>query len=73
LKHTASANWLHVALDVRNPPREGLGLYGSGVFVLNPPWTLRDALDEAMPWLVETLAVDQGAGFALESGDAARE
>lgn len=59
-------NWLDVALTVSKPPQDGLGLYGSGVFVINPPWTLRAQLHKALPWLKETLAVDSHAQFRLE-------
>jgi 23S rRNA (adenine2030-N6)-methyltransferase len=68
LKRAATCDWLHVALDVRHPPRDGRGLYGSGVFIFNPPWTLHEALAEMMPELVSILAVDSGAGHTLETG-----
>src|SRR5688572_24938981 len=42
--------------------RRGGGLTGSGMFVVNPPWQLDDELEAALPWLVERLAVDDGAG-----------
>jgi 23S rRNA (adenine2030-N6)-methyltransferase len=41
--------------------RRGGGLTGSGMFVVNPPWQLDDALEAALPWLAERLAVDDGA------------
>ncbi|HBD34401.1 MAG TPA: 23S rRNA (adenine(2030)-N(6))-methyltransferase RlmJ, partial [Cupriavidus sp.] len=47
----------------------GLGLHGSGMFIVNPPWTLKTALQEAMPKLVELLGQDGGAKFTLESLD----
>ncbi len=42
-------------------------MHGSGVFVLNPPWTLQASLQEAMPCLVAALGLDAGAGYTLES------
>jgi 23S rRNA (adenine2030-N6)-methyltransferase len=45
--------------------RRGGGLTGSGMFVVNPPWQLADELEAALPWLVERLAVDDGAEFRL--------
>jgi len=59
--------WLHVSLTVRKPSSDGLGLYGSGMFIVNPPWVLESALKEIMPWLTEVLAQDAGATFTLES------
>jgi 23S rRNA (adenine2030-N6)-methyltransferase len=57
--------WINAALTVRKPVEGGLGLHGSGMFIINPPWTLHKALDEAMPWLAKTLAQDDRASFTL--------
>ncbi|MEY2661353.1 MAG: rRNA ((2030)-N(6))-methyltransferase RlmJ [Pseudomonadota bacterium] len=43
------------------------GLVASGVYVVNPPHTLKTALQEALPLCVECLGQDQWAGFTLES------
>ena len=40
---------------------------GSGMFVINPPWTLEKTLNETMPWLVDALGEDEGAAFTLAS------
>ena len=66
LKRLSAKGWLHVALRVREPAKDGLGMHGSGMFILNPPWTLHDALASVMPFLVEKLGQDAGAGFTLE-------
>lgn len=67
LKRLQHSNWLHVALTVKRPVPGGLGLNGSGVFILNPTWTLHGALNQAMPYLVKVLGQDEGAGFVLEA------
>ncbi len=67
LKRLQRRDWLHVALTVKAPSADGYGLYGSGLFVLNPPWTLPGLLQEAMPWLVKALGEDAAAGYCLES------
>ena len=67
LKRLQDKDWLHVTLTVRAPVAGGLGLHGSGMFVLNPPWTLPKALRDAMPYLVKVLGQDAAAGFGLES------
>ncbi|HZW24011.1 MAG TPA: 23S rRNA (adenine(2030)-N(6))-methyltransferase RlmJ [Gallionella sp.] len=41
-------------------------MYGSGMFVLNPPWTLHGVLQEVMPYLVRHLGQDGQAGYTLE-------
>jgi 23S rRNA (adenine2030-N6)-methyltransferase len=43
-------------------------MHGSGLVVLNPPWTLAASLREALPYLVRILGRDDAAGFTLESG-----
>ena len=58
--------WLHVTLGVRPPPADGIGLYGSGLVVVNPPWTLRAALDQALPWLAAALVEPGGDGWTLK-------
>jgi 23S rRNA (adenine2030-N6)-methyltransferase len=50
--------WLLATLDVGRPAADGYGLYGSGMFVVNPPYTLHAALDESLPWLARTLSAD---------------
>jgi 23S rRNA (adenine2030-N6)-methyltransferase len=44
------------------------GLPASGMFVINPPHTLKAALQTALPQMVETLAQDKHGSFSLESG-----
>ncbi len=66
LKRLPIKNWLHVALTVHTPSADGFGMHGSGMFIINPPWTLRQNLADSMPYLVEVLGQDAGAGFVLE-------
>jgi 23S rRNA (adenine2030-N6)-methyltransferase len=44
------------------------GLPASGMFLINPPFTLKAALKEALPQLVTLLGQDQHAAYTLESG-----
>lgn len=69
LKRLPAGKWLHVTLRVRTPAGDGFGMHGSGLFVINPPWTLPAILQEVMPWLTRVLGADAGAGFTLESQD----
>lgn len=66
LKRLPAQNWLHVALNVQTPSADGFGMHGSGLFIINPPWTLHATLQEVMPRLVSLLGQDAGAGFVLE-------
>lgn len=67
LKKLELTSWLHVTLTVQSPSLDGFGMHGSGLFVINPPWTLPATLAEAMPYLVKLMGQDTGAGFLLES------
>jgi 23S rRNA (adenine2030-N6)-methyltransferase len=49
-----------------NSPR---GMFGSGLFIRNPPWTLKAALEESLPVLAELLGVP--GGWKLQWEDAA--
>lgn len=71
LKRLPGVQWLDVTLSVSGPSPDGFGLRSSGMFILNPPWTLDATLKEVMPYLVTVLGQDAGAGFTLESGESA--
>ena len=66
LKQLPVKSWLHVALNVQTPSEEGFGMHGSGMFIVNPPWTLHGMLQEAMPYLVRILGRDGEGSFVLE-------
>lgn len=65
LPRLPAGDWLDVRLQVCRPPEDGYGLYGSGMFVINPPYTLEAALKEAMPALQRLLGQDESAGWVL--------
>ncbi|MFW6413251.1 MAG: 23S rRNA (adenine(2030)-N(6))-methyltransferase RlmJ [Oceanicaulis sp.] len=58
---------LRADLWVREPGGEG-PLAGAGVMVVNPPYTLEEDLLALLPWLAETLAQGEGAGWRLDGG-----
>jgi 23S rRNA (adenine2030-N6)-methyltransferase len=66
LKRLPVKSWLQVELHVQSPAADGFGMHGSGMFVLNPPWTLHATLQEVMPKLLALLGQDAGARFVLE-------
>jgi len=66
LADLGAQSWLDLRLAVRRPPRDGFGMFGSGMFIINPPWVLPERLEAMMPWLVNVLGTDDGAGFDLE-------
>lgn len=65
----AGRSWLHVELTVKsNKTSERDGLPASGMFLINPPFNLKEQLKPAMPQLVKLLGQDENAAFTLESG-----
>ena len=66
---THKRSWLHTELRVENAPGERR-LQASGMFIINPPWTLEKNLAEALPALVKALGVDAGAQYLLKSFEA---
>lgn len=69
LKRLGAKSWLNVTLAIHGPAPDGFGLHNSGMFILNPPWTLEAQLKEVMPYLIEVLGVDDTAEYVLESGE----
>ena len=65
--HHLKVDWLDVNLTVSRPSPEGFGMHGSGLFIVNPPWTLKDTLKTCMPVLKAALAQDPGAEFHIET------
>lgn len=66
LKPLAPKSWLHARLCVQPPAADGLGLQGSGMLLINPPWVLRESLANTLPWLTAALAQHEGAQWQLE-------
>jgi 23S rRNA (adenine2030-N6)-methyltransferase len=72
----AGKPWLHATLTVKSskltttPTGETQrpGLPASGMFLINPPYTLKPLLAAALPQLAERLAQDRNATFSLDAG-----
>jgi 23S rRNA (adenine2030-N6)-methyltransferase len=72
----AGKNWLHATLTVKSSKitetvtgdTKRPGLPASGMFLINPPYTLKAALKDALPQMAELLAQDKHATHTLESG-----
>lgn len=60
------AVWVHATLQVKRASSDGHGMFGSGMFIVNPPWTLHDKLAEALPWMAATLGQDERAKHTLK-------
>ncbi|MCK9382208.1 MAG: 23S rRNA (adenine(2030)-N(6))-methyltransferase RlmJ [Sulfuritalea sp.] len=66
LKKAGAGHWLHATLSVRAPATKGRGMHGSGIFVINPPWTLAATLEGCLPFLAATLGLDEGANWSID-------
>lgn len=72
----AGKPWLHATLTVKNSKlvenaegeKRRPGLPASGMFIINPPFTLKAALKDALPQMAELLQQDRHAAHSLESG-----
>jgi hypothetical protein len=51
---------------VQQPDQQGFGLAGSGMFIINPPYTLHDEMLAVLPYLTEVLGQYDGANYLLE-------
>ena len=60
-----SEKTLNIAMTVQQPDEKGFGMLGSGLFIINPPWTLKDTMQDIMPYLVEKLAQYPGASYEI--------
>jgi 23S rRNA (adenine2030-N6)-methyltransferase len=66
---THKRSWLHTELRVENAPGERR-LQASGMFIINPPWTLEKHLAQALPSLTKALGINGGSQFVLKSFEA---
>jgi 23S rRNA (adenine2030-N6)-methyltransferase len=60
-----SEKTLNISITVQEPDEKGFGMLGSGLFVINPPWVLKDTMQAVMPYLVEQLAQYPGAHYEI--------
>lgn len=66
LRTLPGVDWLDVSLSVRPGVAGEPGMYGSGMFIVNPPWTLADTLRAALPVLAEALGENGLGSFRLD-------
>jgi 23S rRNA (adenine2030-N6)-methyltransferase len=73
IANNAGKPWLHAQLSIGHGPahigegHHAPGLTASGMFVVNPPHTLKPALQLALPQLVQMLGRGKGASQTLET------
>jgi 23S rRNA (adenine2030-N6)-methyltransferase len=57
--------FLQAELRIRSSVTGERGMAGSGMLILNPPWTVETTLQECLPVLAAALGKDSGAGWTL--------
>jgi 23S rRNA (adenine2030-N6)-methyltransferase len=60
-----SEKTLNVSITVQEPDERGFGMLGSGLCVINPPWVLKEKLQNILPYLVDALTQFDGAHYEL--------
>jgi 23S rRNA (adenine2030-N6)-methyltransferase len=76
LANQAGKPWLHATLNIGQSPDKAPapgeqarhGLTASGVFLVNPPHTLKPALQQALPAVLEVLGRGRGQAQSVEAG-----
>lgn len=65
LKKTGIPAMLRLELSITED-LGGRGMTGSGMVVINPPWTLADEFAQVLPWLVKALQYEHRGSYKLE-------
>ncbi len=67
LAQQAGRSWLHATLGIGAAPGDS-GLSASGMFVINPPHRLAEALRAALPPVLQALGRGRGQGYTVDAG-----
>jgi len=70
LEALGAQKWLHARFLLRPVETGGKGLFGSAMFVINPPWTLRAALEDSRSALLSHLAPGGEGSLEISSREA---
>ena len=68
LANQAGRSWLHTTLAIGKGAEGDTGLSASGMFVINPPYTLAEQLRAALAVVGPALARGPGKGWQVEAG-----
>jgi 23S rRNA (adenine2030-N6)-methyltransferase len=72
LSNQSKRPWLNATLAIGQDPTHGPedrpGLTASGMFVINPPHTLKAVLQAALPQMLAVLGRGRGQGQTVDSG-----
>ncbi|MFM8233447.1 MAG: 23S rRNA (adenine(2030)-N(6))-methyltransferase RlmJ, partial [Candidatus Methylopumilus sp.] len=65
LQKLNAKEWLYVSLSIAQPT-DDIGMFGSYLFIINPPWKLKEQLEEIMPYLGEQLGLNGHGSYEIE-------
>ncbi len=68
LSRLPAKNWLNITLNVGKSDELAMNLAESGMFILNPPFNLREQLKPVLPYLLKHLKQGPNAAFKVEEG-----
>jgi 23S rRNA (adenine2030-N6)-methyltransferase len=63
----ANRSWLRTELLVRQPEAGQLGMWGSGMFIINPPYVLKEEIEGSLPLMQNILAPEDGSWSVVVS------
>ncbi len=63
LENSGIKKILRLELAIAADESHGIGMTAAGMFVINPPWQLRQTMSTLLPRLVKTLGAGPGASF----------
>ena len=68
LSRLPAKNWLNLTLNVGKTDDMAMNLSESGMFILNPPYSLKEVMKPVMPYLLKHLKLGANASFKEEEG-----
>ncbi len=66
LQKLNTKEWLYVSLSI-SKPKNDIGMFGSYLFIVNPPWKLKNQLQEIMPYLSQQLGLKGHGSYEIEA------
>jgi 23S rRNA (adenine2030-N6)-methyltransferase len=67
LSQEHNLSWLRAELRIK--PMSEDGLSASGMWIINPPWQLKEALENVLPTLQSTLQINEAGSYLIEAAE----
>ena len=66
LQKLNAKDWLYISLSIAKPS-DDIGMFGSYLFIINPPWKLKEQIEEIMPYLSHQLGLNGHGSYEIEA------